>query len=214
MLKNGPARHLIDAISYVRDGGQYFSPQLKRDGLDRHLLEEPARTLPASTAAQDLAPDQSSETRPSRESRYGRSKRSTGRSGGRTSDPQRLRERLREEPDADNLEEHDYEILSMMADGIRPILDRLDEIEGRVGQMETGEEPVPGNVRGYLIIDRRHLGGAMPRPRTVSDLKPLPQLWPAAAGNRRDARPHPRNLRQKHSSQIGSVYLRWRLICR
>ena len=40
LLKNGPARHLIDAISYVRDGGQYFSPQLRRDGLDRHLLEE------------------------------------------------------------------------------------------------------------------------------------------------------------------------------
>ena len=33
LLKNGPARHLIDAISYVRDGGQYFSPQLRRDGM-------------------------------------------------------------------------------------------------------------------------------------------------------------------------------------
>src|ERR1035438_120189 len=43
LLKNGPARHLVDAISYVRDGGQYFSPQLRRDGLDRHLLEEPPR---------------------------------------------------------------------------------------------------------------------------------------------------------------------------
>ena len=38
----------------------------------------------------------------------------------------------------------------MMAEGIRPILDRLDEIEGRVGEMETGEAPVPGNVRGWL----------------------------------------------------------------
>src|ERR1700709_935689 len=28
LLKNGPARHLTDAINYVRDGGQYFSPQL------------------------------------------------------------------------------------------------------------------------------------------------------------------------------------------
>ena len=37
LLKNGPARHLIDAISYVRDGGQYFSPQL-----------QPRRTGPAS----------------------------------------------------------------------------------------------------------------------------------------------------------------------
>ncbi len=43
LLKNGPARHLIDAISYVRDGGQYFSPQLRRDGLDRHLFEEQPR---------------------------------------------------------------------------------------------------------------------------------------------------------------------------
>ena len=30
LLKNGPARHLIDAISYVRDGGQDFSPQLRQ----------------------------------------------------------------------------------------------------------------------------------------------------------------------------------------
>ncbi len=47
LLKNGPSRHLIDAISYVHDGGQYFSPQLGRDGRDRRLLEEPARTPPA-----------------------------------------------------------------------------------------------------------------------------------------------------------------------
>src|SRR5580704_15689843 len=48
LLKNGPARHLTDAISYVRDGGQYFSPQLRRDGRDRHLLEEPTRIPPES----------------------------------------------------------------------------------------------------------------------------------------------------------------------
>lgn len=41
LLKFGPARHLIDAISYVRDGGQYFSPQLGRDGRSRHLLKSP-----------------------------------------------------------------------------------------------------------------------------------------------------------------------------
>ena len=46
LLKNGPARHLVDAIRYVCDGGQYFSPQLGRDGRDRHLLEEPPRTAP------------------------------------------------------------------------------------------------------------------------------------------------------------------------
>jgi DNA-binding NarL/FixJ family response regulator len=34
VLKTGPARHLIDAISYVRDGGRYFSPQLRHDGLE------------------------------------------------------------------------------------------------------------------------------------------------------------------------------------
>ncbi len=45
LLKNGPARHLIDAISYVRDGGQYFSPQLRRDGRDRHLLQETPRVV-------------------------------------------------------------------------------------------------------------------------------------------------------------------------
>ncbi len=29
LLKDGPARHLLDAITYVRDGGQYVSPLLK-----------------------------------------------------------------------------------------------------------------------------------------------------------------------------------------
>jgi two-component system nitrate/nitrite response regulator NarL len=29
LLKDGPARHLLEAISYVRDGGQYISPLLK-----------------------------------------------------------------------------------------------------------------------------------------------------------------------------------------
>jgi len=29
LLKDGPARHLLDAINYVRDGGQYVSPLLK-----------------------------------------------------------------------------------------------------------------------------------------------------------------------------------------
>ena len=49
LLKNGPSRHLIDAISYVRDGGQYFSPQLGRDGRDRRLLEETPRVPPERT---------------------------------------------------------------------------------------------------------------------------------------------------------------------
>jgi len=33
LLKDGPARHLLDAITYVRDGGQYVSPLLKGAGL-------------------------------------------------------------------------------------------------------------------------------------------------------------------------------------
>ena len=33
LLKDGPARHLQEAISYVRDGGQYVSPLLKGAGL-------------------------------------------------------------------------------------------------------------------------------------------------------------------------------------
>jgi DNA-binding NarL/FixJ family response regulator len=136
LLKNGPARHLIDAISYVRDGGQYFSPQLRRDGRDRHLLEETPR-VPSDRATRD--------------SRYGKVNPPAGRSDERlTSDPQRLRERLREDSATGNLGERDYEILSLMADGIRPILDRLDEIEGRVGEMETGDAPVPSNVRNWL----------------------------------------------------------------
>jgi DNA-binding NarL/FixJ family response regulator len=28
-LKDGPERHLLEAMSYVRDGGQYISPLLK-----------------------------------------------------------------------------------------------------------------------------------------------------------------------------------------
>src|ERR1700679_3221640 len=53
LLKNGPARHLTDAINYVRDGGQYFSPQLRRDGRDRHLLEEPPRVPPGRDSDAD-----------------------------------------------------------------------------------------------------------------------------------------------------------------
>ena len=111
LLKNGPARHLLDAISYVSDGGQYFSPQLHRDGRDRHLLQEPARQ-PAGVGV--------------------------------------WRERIREEAQSSNLEDRDYEIMSMMADGIRPILDRLDEIDNRVALMEVGDAPLPPHPREWL----------------------------------------------------------------
>ena len=33
LLKDGPARHLLDAISYIQDGGVYVSPLLRRDRL-------------------------------------------------------------------------------------------------------------------------------------------------------------------------------------
>jgi DNA-binding NarL/FixJ family response regulator len=33
LLKDGPARHLLEAIGYVRDGGQYVSPLLRGAGL-------------------------------------------------------------------------------------------------------------------------------------------------------------------------------------
>ena len=44
LLKDGPARHLLDAISFVRDGGQYVSPLLKGAGLF---------TKPEATATDD-----------------------------------------------------------------------------------------------------------------------------------------------------------------
>lgn len=34
VLKDGPARHIFDAINYVRDGGQYLTPLLSRESID------------------------------------------------------------------------------------------------------------------------------------------------------------------------------------
>jgi DNA-binding NarL/FixJ family response regulator len=198
LLKNGPARHLVDAISYVRDGGQYFSPQLRRDGLDRHLLQEEPRVA-AERPARERDPEEeipyrgedhrdNEEPRPASR-RPGRTRRS---SSARTSDPQRLRERLREDTRSEHLEERDYEILDMMAEGIRPILDRLEEIEGRIGDMETGEAPVPGNVRGWLnnqiadtFGDSRSPGRDLALGRSLNDLEArLPQLIEEAVTTR------------------------------
>jgi DNA-binding NarL/FixJ family response regulator/tetratricopeptide (TPR) repeat protein len=145
LLKNGPARHLIDAINYVRDGGQYFSPQLGRDGRDRHLLEEPPR-VPAEPARQDA--DLYDERRGRQSSSYRGPDR---RLLPRTTDPDRFRERIREETHRD-LRDRDYEIMSKMArtEGIGALLDRLDELEGRVMEMEAGEEPLPADPREWL----------------------------------------------------------------
>jgi len=224
LLKNGPARHLTDAILYVRDGGQYFSPQLRRDGLDRRLLEEPAR-IPVDYSgrrADDFRPeepayaersrpeDDEPEERvpqPARDSRYSRPRRTS--SPGRTADPGRLRDRIREDTHAD-LEDRDYEILNMMAEGIRPILDRLDEIEGRVGDMESGDAPVPGNVRGWLsseiadtLGDNRSGSKDLALGRSIGDLEArLPQLIEEAV----TARFH--NMASKLQAEIEETHVR------
>lgn len=256
LVKNGPARHLVDAISYVRDGGQYFSPQLRRDGLDRHLLQEPPRA-PAAQAAPappppapepertpeprrarpedrdrddrdaDRGSDRGSDRdvdrdrrprerddydreydrgdrddrdfddrdrrdydtdRPSRaaRSRYQSTPRGPRR---RTADPQRFRERLREESRQD-FGDHDYEILGHMAEGIQPLLDRLDEIEYRIGSMESGDAPVPSDVRGWLtgeIADtfQPRGAGSARLGRSVQEIEArLPQLIEEAVTTR------------------------------
>jgi DNA-binding NarL/FixJ family response regulator/TolA-binding protein len=198
LLKNGPARHLIDAISYVRDGGQYFSPQLRRDGLDRHLLEEKPHYATADRGENNKGRDEydgegPAAPRAAREARPAeRSRRSPATAARRPGAPQRLRERLREDSRTENLAERDYEILDMMAEGIRPILDRLDEIENRVVEMETGEAPVPGNVRGWLnnqiadtFQDSRSPRSDVAPGRTPNDLEArLPQLIEEAVTSR------------------------------
>jgi DNA-binding NarL/FixJ family response regulator len=49
LLKDGPSRHLLDAINFVRDGGVYVSPMLRGAGLfaknDRSRPEDPLAAL-------------------------------------------------------------------------------------------------------------------------------------------------------------------------
>lgn len=49
LLKDGPARHLLDAMSFVRDGGVYVSPLLRGAGLftrsERDRPEDPLAAL-------------------------------------------------------------------------------------------------------------------------------------------------------------------------
>jgi DNA-binding NarL/FixJ family response regulator len=51
LLKDGPARHLVDAMSFVRDGGVYVSPLLRGAGLftrqDKNPAEDSVRFLSA-----------------------------------------------------------------------------------------------------------------------------------------------------------------------
>jgi DNA-binding NarL/FixJ family response regulator len=49
LLKDGPARHLLDAVNFVRDGGVYVSPLLRGAGLftksERSAPEDPLAAL-------------------------------------------------------------------------------------------------------------------------------------------------------------------------
>ena len=42
VLKDGPARHVFDAINFILDGGQYLTPLLRRDALDKGPPERPS----------------------------------------------------------------------------------------------------------------------------------------------------------------------------
>jgi DNA-binding NarL/FixJ family response regulator len=180
LLKNGPARHLVDAINYVCDGGQYFSPQLGRDGRDRHLLEEPPRTPSPPPPAVAPIPADPLELKPGEpEEDYERARR-------RGAAP--LRERLRQE--TGDLDERDHRIMSMMADGLKPILDRLEEIDDRVTQMEDGDAMVPEDPRGWLSTQladtfRGERGGMRAPARTSRDIEAhLPQMIEQAVAER------------------------------
>ena len=41
VLKDGPSRHIFDAIHYVRDGGQYLTPLLRRDPAETNKDQKP-----------------------------------------------------------------------------------------------------------------------------------------------------------------------------
>ncbi|HLH17497.1 MAG TPA: response regulator transcription factor [Bryobacteraceae bacterium] len=49
LLKDGPSRHLLDAVNFVRDGGVYVSPLLRGAGLfagpERVAVEDPLASL-------------------------------------------------------------------------------------------------------------------------------------------------------------------------
>src|SRR5438270_3188965 len=49
LLKDGPSRHLLDAISFVKDGGVYVSPMLRGAGMftkgDKSRPEDPLASL-------------------------------------------------------------------------------------------------------------------------------------------------------------------------
>ena len=189
LLNNGPARHLVDAISYVRDGGQYFSPQLQRDGRDRHLLQEPPRPVTESAGLTGADEQEEQEEPADAASRPRRTGRPRSRMGlRRTSPPGHWRERMREEAGSPDPEDHDYQVMSMMADGIRPILDRLDEIDNRVALMEVGDVPLPPSPREWLsheLADTLTPDHGALAPRTARELEAkLPEMIEEAVAAR------------------------------
>jgi len=45
LLKDGPARHLFDAINYILDGGQYLTPLIRREVIDNKKEAKDPLTL-------------------------------------------------------------------------------------------------------------------------------------------------------------------------
>ncbi len=45
ILKDGPARHLFDAINYIQDGGQYLTPLIRRESIDTKRVKQDSLTL-------------------------------------------------------------------------------------------------------------------------------------------------------------------------
>jgi DNA-binding NarL/FixJ family response regulator len=45
LLKDGPARHLFDAINYIQDGGQYLTPLIRREALDSKAQKKDSLAL-------------------------------------------------------------------------------------------------------------------------------------------------------------------------
>lgn len=45
VLKDGPSRHLFDAINYIQDGGQYLTPLLRRENIEKGKDSKDPMTL-------------------------------------------------------------------------------------------------------------------------------------------------------------------------
>ncbi len=54
LLKDGPSRHLLDAISFVRDGGIYVSPLLRGAGMFTRPGQPPAEDPVASLSPREM----------------------------------------------------------------------------------------------------------------------------------------------------------------